>query len=75
MLDRPAPHDYQPSLFAEENVLEEISYSGPDSSFLLSQLEVYNWDPLEGFIGRSSILVEPLSSVRPEAGKQLWLTP
>jgi len=48
MLDRPAPHDYQPSLFAEENVLEEISYSGPDSSFLLSQLEVYNWGPFRG---------------------------
>lgn len=41
-------HNEQPNLFAEENVFDDITNSGPDSSYLLSQLEVYNWGPFRG---------------------------
>ncbi|MCR9291908.1 MAG: hypothetical protein NXI32_04260 [bacterium] len=37
-----------PNLFTEEYVRGDIANSGPDSSFLLSQLEVYNWGPFRG---------------------------
>ena len=53
MLERPksqpaASRNEQPNLFAEENVFDDIANSGPDSSFLLAQLEVYNWGPFRG---------------------------
>lgn len=38
----------QPNLFAEENVFDDVTNSGTDSSYLLSQLEVYNWGPFRG---------------------------
>jgi uncharacterized protein YPO0396 len=42
------PRNTQPSLFADETVFEENANSQPDCSFLLSQLEVYNWGPFRG---------------------------
>ncbi|MDP1562465.1 MAG: ATP-binding protein [Pirellulaceae bacterium] len=53
MLERSTPpqkssRDEQLSLFAEDKALDDISNSPPDSSFLLSQLEVYNWGPFRG---------------------------
>jgi uncharacterized protein YPO0396 len=38
----------QPSLFAQEFALDEATESCRDSSFLLSQLQVYNWGPFRG---------------------------
>ncbi len=48
MLDRPSTRDEQPSLFQEQNDLDRIHTSGSEPSFLLSQLEVYNWGPFRG---------------------------
>ncbi len=53
MLERPdsqpaTPRNEQQNLFALESDFDHVTYSVPESSYLLSQLEVYNWGPFRG---------------------------
>jgi len=53
MLDRATSRDHgpreeMPSLFKEDILHDDARNSSQDSSFLLSQLEVYNWGPFRG---------------------------
>jgi uncharacterized protein YPO0396 len=48
MLDHPVPQDEQPSLLQRDENAADDANSDRDASYLLSQLEVYNWGPFCG---------------------------